>query len=292
MILFMRRRKLGKGSTTGMTSWLRSMQVETSAFLHERLSTLSTQDSFGNVMLVRWGCVATTPSFLTPCVTINKSPGIHKVNNKKDFRLLLQDQEISVPRTISSQIPVSFASFPMVVRPSRHLQGRNLWLVNNLGELLQVTSQLGDEWYASTFIDKVAEYRVYVVNGRVATVARKTPANPAAAAWNVAQGGRFDVVRWSDWPMEVCRVAIEAFSLSGLDFSGVDVMVDREGAAYVIEANSAPSLPGLSDGSISYRQKCMAKCFKYIYENGTELEPATYAAGYRGVIHPAVLNGD
>lgn len=151
--------------------------------------------------------------------------------------------------------------------------------------MTSTTSTFSDGWYASEVIDKVAEYRVYVVSGRVATVARKTPANPDAIAWNVAQGGRFDVVRWSEWPLEACRVAMQAMSYSGLDFGGVDVMIDREGRAYCIEINSAPSLPLLSDGSISYRQKCMAKCFKYGRENIPE---ATRYEHWSDVIHPAI----
>lgn len=121
--------------------------------------------------------------------------------------------------------------------------------------------------------------------GRVITVAEKTPENPDAIAWNVAQGGRFDVVRWNNWNLEACRVAIEAMSYSGLDFGGVDVMVDREGRAYVIEINSAPSLPLLSDGSISYRHKVMAKGFKYGRENIPEVTQYNH---WSDVIHPAI----
>lgn len=129
---------------------------------------------------------------------------------------------------------------------------------------------------------------MYVMSGRVVTVAQKTPDNPDAVAWNVARGGRFDVVSWGNWPLEACRVALEAFKYSGLDFSGVDVMMDADGRAYVIELNSAPSLPLLSDGSISYRQKMMAKGFKYIQENGKDHfdTPSGYAH-WSDVIHPA-----
>lgn len=181
----------------------------------------------------------------------------------------------------------------MVLRPRRHAQGKNLFVVNSFDELLNVVHErprvFANGWYASELIDKVAEYRVYVVSGRVATVAQKTPEDPSAVAWNVAQGGRFDVVRWGEWPMEAVRVALEAFKHSGLDFSGVDVMIDRDGRAYVIELNSAPSLPLLSSGQISYRQKCMAKCFQYIHDNGKQHFPECSSINnWRDVIHPAV----
>lgn len=158
-----------------------------------------------------------------------------------------------------------------------------------LGQLVRSKHVLQNGWYASELINKVAEYRVYVMSGRVVTVAEKTPDDPSAVAWNVAQGGRFDVVNWGGWPLEVCRVALEAFKHSGLDFSGVDVMVDTEGKAYVIELNSAPSLPLLSNGSISYRQKCMAKAFKYIADNGKEhFNPPSRYDHWSDVIHPAI----
>lgn len=180
----------------------------------------------------------------------------------------------------------------LVLRTRRHAQGRNLFVVNGLEGVLEVVnsrpSLFAEGWYASKLINKVAEYRVYVVSGKVATVARKTPDDPTAVAWNVAQGGRFDVVNWGDWDMEACRVAIEAFNLSELDFGGVDVMVDEEGRAYVIEINSAPSLPLLSDGSVSYRQKCMAKTFMYIKDHGKDLLTNESYSGWRDVIHPAI----
>lgn len=162
--------------------------------------------------------------------------------------------------------------------------------MNNKEELLAVTSRLSD-WYACTLIDKAAEYRVYVVNGRVATVANKTPADPSAVAWNVAQGGRFDVLPRGQWNLEACRVAIEGFRLSGLDFGGVDIMIEKDtGKPYILEINSAPSLPFLSDGRVSYRQECMAKAFAYIYHHGNDwMEPEGYN-NWRQVIHPGVVS--
>lgn len=161
-----------------------------------------------------------------------------------------------------------------------------------VGTLQTNPSIFSNGWYASEYVRKVAEYRYYVVSGRIVSVAEKTPDNPHAVAWNVAQGGRFDVVRWGEWNMEGARVALEAFKHSGLDFSGVDVMIGPDGRAYVIELNSAPSLPLLSDGSISYRQKCMAKAFQYIMRNGKQHfpEPSRYDH-YSDVIHPAIGEG-
>jgi len=142
----------------------------------------------------------------------------------------------------------------------------------------------------SEFIDKVKEYRVYVMKGRVISIAEKIPNDPDQIAWNVAQGGVFNNVRWDNWPLNVAQVGLDVANKSEIDFTGVDVMVDREGKAWFIEANSAPSLPFLSDGSVSYRQKCMAKGFAYHYHNGWNegFDMPVEAEGWRDVIHPAI----
>ncbi len=119
--------------------------------------------------------------------------------------------------------------------------------------------------------------------GRAVWVAKKTPGNPADIAWNVARGGRFDNVHFNDWPLRVVRTAIEAFNLSSLDFGGVDVMVDKEGKAYVLEINSAPSQTS------PYRQECCAKMFDYMLDRGKGKIPLVEEkGGYLKFIHPAI----
>jgi glutathione synthase/RimK-type ligase-like ATP-grasp enzyme len=121
------------------------------------------------------------------------------------------------------------------------------------------------------------------LSGRAVWVAEKTPANKAEIAWNVAKGGRFDNVRWNNWPLKAVKVAIEAFNLSSLDFGGVDVMVDKDGDVTVLEINSAPSLTS------PYRQECMAKAFDYMLEHGKDRIGLVEEKGqYLKFIHPAI----
>jgi glutathione synthase/RimK-type ligase-like ATP-grasp enzyme len=124
------------------------------------------------------------------------------------------------------------------------------------------------------------------MQGRVICVAQKTPGNPDDIAWNVARGGRFDNVRWDEWPLKAVRVSLEAFALSGLDFGGVDVMVDNEGGCFVLEINAAPSLTS------PYRQEMFAKGLDYMIVNGkTPIPLIQERGGWRKFIHPAV-SGD
>lgn len=178
----------------------------------------------------------------------------------------------------------------MVLRPTTHQMGNQFHLVSNEEELLSSAS-LYDEWYASPFIDKEAEYRVFVVQGKVVAVANKIPNDPSAPVWNIHNGTSvYHNVNWGAWPLEVCHKAIKAMTIAELDFGGVDVIVEKEtGNSYVLEINSAPSLPFLSDGSVSYRQRCMMKAFQYIFDNDSkETIPTEEVVGWRDVIHPAI----
>lgn len=227
-------------------------------------------------VVFRWGCTTTIPG--NPTV-INSAEAIHLVNDKTGFRRILQEKELC-PATWFEEDQIRT---PCVVRPWKHHQGRKLWVCRSLAEIRPAILRAGQGWYASYLIDKVAEYRVFCVSGRAVCVAKKTPANPEAVAWNVYQGGRFDNVSWENWPLKAVRVSLEAFKLSGLDFGGVDIMVDGEGECYVLEINAAPSLTS------DYRQTCFTKAFDYIVRNGKGMIPLIQdKGGYRKFIHPAV----
>jgi len=246
-----------------------------------------------NLSLVfRWG----TTSNVDCRNVVNTAEAIHRVNDKAGFRSLLMDNffegraglgEPLCPMTYLEmhmpQLLLWLEGHQIIVRPRTHAQGKHVYLCNNKAELDAAIARCGPGWYASEYINKVSEYRITFVQGRVVWVAKKTPGDPNAIAWNVARGGRFDNVRWDDWPLRAVRVAREAFVLSGLDFGAVDVMLDAEGKPYVLEINSAPSQTS------PYRQECMAKAFDYIVMNGKEPIPViAERGGFKKYIHPAL----
>ena len=281
MAYIIRRRKLGRTSTREIC---RNSQTGLTTVLHDRDPIPPNQD-----LVFRWGCTANVPQRRV----VNTAEAIHFVNDKSRFREhLLGESPNIVPSSIFSYQDWFDASFgenepilPVIVRPRHHHQGRRFFVCNDEDEVRQAFRRAGAGAYASKLIDKVAEYRVFCANGRVVCVAEKTPGNPQDIAWNVARGGRFDNVRWDEWPLRAVRISLEAFALSGLDFGGVDIMVDGEGRCYVLEINSAPSLTS------EYRQECFAKVFDWIVNNGKDQLPLTKVrGGYRKFIHPAVCN--
>ena len=234
----------------------------------------------------RWGCTSNIPGQRK--VEVNTAAAIHWCADKRQGRLDMQAGGVAVPKTwgdsASFKREVHDRAAKFVVRPKTHAQGRQLFVLG-AEEAARKLDALGGG-YISELIPKQAEYRIYVVQGRVAAVARKTPGNPDQVAWNVAQGGRFDNVRWDAWPLKAIREAIVCAGIGKLDFCGVDVMTLADGTPYVLEVNSAPSLTS------EYRQACMAKTFDYIVANGKDrLATPEIIRGYRDVIHPAILAG-
>lgn len=274
----LRRRKLGLGSCRG----IKAVSNQGLTFFRNDRELPTTAG-----YIFRWGCTSEVPRNQGTTI-INQAAAIHEVNDKLGFRHILNEAELC-PKTwfIYGQVPDDVIAAGVVVRPKRHAQGRQLFVCRSPRALQHACTRLGmDNYYISELINKVAEYRVFVISGRAVAVANKTPGNPQDVAWNVNRGGSFSNVSWDDWPLRVVRIAIEAFNLSSLDFGGVDVMVDADGGVTVLEINSAPSLTS------PYRQECFAKTFDYIITHGKEHIPLVpERGGYRKFIHPAVCEG-
>ena len=226
----------------------------------------------------RWGVTSEIPHGKV----VNKVEAIHKINNKGKFRKLCAEKGLA-QKTWLPDDNINDLQFPVVVRRNNHAQGKNLHVCKNMQEFKQAINKYPNNWYASLLINKTAEYRVFVVCGRVVWVASKVPGNPDQVAWNVAQGGAFNNVNWGDWPLKAVKSAVQAFELSGLDFGGVDVMVDAAGTCYILEINSAPSQTS------PYRQECTAKAFDYIIKHGRDKIPLLAKPGdWKKFGHPCL----
>lgn len=278
MNIILRRRKLGFTSCNAIAALLANVSVVRND------SRIPAAD-----IVFRWGCTSTVDAE----VVVNTAKAIHWCSDKRQGRLDMQGAGVSVPWTVAvnqhgGTMTNALTDYvlderPLIARPVNHAQGRNLFVGGYADAVRQAVEWGGG--YVSELINKVAEYRVYVIQGRVACVASKTPADPSAVAWNVAQGGRFDNVKWGSWPMAAISEALKAAKVGGLDFCGVDVMMDAEGKAYVLEVNSAPSLTS------AYRQQCFAKCFGYIINNGKGQLAVANVNNWKDVIHPAIWEG-
>lgn len=280
MSFIIRRRKLGRTSANKIAEYSNHGIIPIRNWKAREMQNLEVHRR--GHYLFRWGCTSEVPESFT---VVNSAASIAEVANKKEFRRVL-NQKGYCPRTWfnAEEALANNPIYPVIVRRATHAQGRYLHVCNNIDELLQIAQLYRrDGYYISEFIDKVSEYRIFVVQGRVVWVVRKTPGNPGDVAWNVARGGRFDNVKWEDWPLKACKLAIAAMDCSSLDFGGVDVMIDRDNNCTVLEINSAPSQTS------PYRQSCTAKAFDWIVLNGKDKIPTiTAKGGWRKFIHPAI----
>lgn len=286
--IILRRRKLGRGSTKG----IREQAQEPIAVLRSWVPEDFQHGMPGLRYVFRWGCTSTL-TLPGDFSVVNTAAAIHWCSNKRQGRLDMQEAGVPVPKTWGTWM--EFVSDnpdqQVVIRPAAHAQGRNLFVFNGRDRNLASKCTEFGTFYISALIQKAAEYRVFVCQNRAVWVAKKTPGNPDQVAWNVAQGGRFDNVRWGDWPLAVIKAALAAAKVGaakGLTFCGVDVMVDAEGNPYVLEVNSAPSQTS------EYRQRCVAKAFDYIIEHGKsnfDDVPDGPRRTYKSYIHPAIRGG-
>lgn len=277
--IILRRRKLGRTSCR-----------EIAACMQQAIEVIrNDKDIPPAAHVFRWGTTSNVPK-CEGQIIYNSAESIHWCADKKAGRLAMQAAGIPVPHTFDAARWLgedALAGYGVcdnfVLRRAKHAQGKDLWH----GDAPHIARMIRDknvyDGYVSRLIDKVAEYRVFVCQGRVVWVAQKKPGNPDQVAWNVAQGGEFSNVRWGEWHMPSCRAAILAALLSKTDFCGVDVMVDADGNPYVLEVNSAPSQTS------PYRQSCVAKAFDYMIEKGKEVIPCEQFKKWRDVAHPAIL---
>ena len=83
-------------------------------------------------MYIRWGCTSNLPNH--DSIVINSAKAIHRVSDKLGFRRILEEAELcpktwfSVHDWISDQNTPRERKETILVRPSRHAQGRNLLL--------------------------------------------------------------------------------------------------------------------------------------------------------------------
>ena len=273
MLHFLRRRKLGRTSCREIAAKMQQEALVSRDVLEHPFHP--------HDFIVRWGTTANIPANAN---VINSAEAIHRVNDKAGFRRVLNEHQLCPMTWFDYNDDIADGvAMDTIVRPAYHAQGRNLYLCHTFAEIVAACDRCGPGYYISKYVPKVAEYRVFVAQGRAVWVAKKTPGNPEDIAWNVARGGRFDNVRWDDWPLRVVKTAIEAFNLSGLDFGGVDVMVGPDGRPYVLEINSAPSQTS------PYRQECVAKVFDFIVTHDKNTIPLVdRLGGWKKFIHPAL----
>jgi glutathione synthase/RimK-type ligase-like ATP-grasp enzyme len=281
--IFLRRQGLGLESIRNIME-----KMETPSRIH-RIDLRNTLPE--HTSSINWGNTDVSPQVYNRM--INQREGIVEVSNKSKFRVKLYENNLTMfsTNTLGNARVALSEGKKLLVRPMNHFGGRNIYLVTNENELENAIRACGYGWYASEYIKKEKEYRVFVAQGRVVYMVEKIVEDRTAIAWNVHQGGRFENIRFDSWNLRVAKASIESFNLTQLDFGAVDVIVDSNGTPFVLEINTAPSL------NSPYWIECVAKTFDYLinsFDETTQSYPRipliAERGGYRKFIHPSMSN--
>lgn len=289
MLTFVRRKGLGLGSIRGLMQTLEEMGIPSQVWRNDR-----PPPEHKPSLVIRWGCSSTLP--WDKVKILNEAKHIHRVNDKRQFSVDLAGSNLGPPSFTSlnpndnMQLKNIYDHEYYILRPKVHSRGKNL--VHCYGKNLwkHVTkAPFSSGYYIRPFIDKKEEYRAYVVGGRVVNLSRKIVEDKNKIAWNHSLGAVFENVKWGSWSEVDLSFALRTAQLSGLFYCAVDLMLDKQGNTWVIEANSAGSLPPNEDKTPSYRNRCVAKAIAWHYKRdsfsnieGKEKE------GWRSFIHPAI----
>lgn len=224
----------------------------------------------------RWGCTANTHGKKT----VNSAEAIHRVYDKRSFRHTLASEGLCPQTWLTMAEALQSSVWPLLVRKNNHSRSEDMYVCQNMVELLEIGETLGKgNYYISELIQKTHEYRVMFVQGRVIGCIEKFPRDKKEVSWGCVEGGDYTYINWDDWPLDMIEVAMKAADLSGLDFGAIDVISDDQ-RHYVLEINSACWLS-------PYFCKIFVQAFDYIVENGHKKMKRYPEEGYRGYIHPS-----
>jgi tetrahydromethanopterin:alpha-L-glutamate ligase len=130
----------------------------------------------------------------------------------------------------------------LVLKPIFGSQGKGLQLLENASQWINY-EELHGVMYVQEYIDAGervgVDYRVFVIGDQAIASMKRT-----GESWitNVAQGGQVESVKL-DQATE--QMAIDATRITGLEYSGVDLIRDKQGKFWVTEVNSVPAWKGL-----------------------------------------------
>lgn len=193
----------------------------------------------------RYGWRGRVPEQLIPFPAYGEVEGASIASNKYRFRRWAMEHKHPVPYTwkFGEEHPMEF---PYLLRPMRHKGGSGYHIIRD-EDAHEVMVRANWKGYGSDLIEKAAEYRIYLWQGRVIAVAEKQPYARVDEwmPWNYSLGNAvFKLLQNRQWRRKYCVPAIKAVEELGILFAGVDVIIDKNGLPYIVEVNSAPAIVG------------------------------------------------
>lgn len=186
----------------------------------------------------------------------NSINSIIKCDDKMLTHICLADQGIKMPTTISSTLCYTdngnrdylkkvekTLGFPLIIKENYGSLGKQVYLVNNEKELLEIENKLIHIPHIfQQFIksSKGKDYRIIVIGNNVVAYMKRENKNSYLS--NLATGGTASVV---ELPQSYLDMAVKASKILGLDYCGVDILEGENKEPILSEVNSNAFYEGI-----------------------------------------------
>lgn len=174
---------------------------------------------------------------------VNKVSAINRASNKLRAFEIFRENGIRIPEirktTESARELFAHGQNIVLARSKIHRAGNDIVVVTS-SELLQYV-------YADFFvqyIESVKEYRVHVYRNKIIRVGEKIPVAPIKSTIIKSRpnGWHIEYLPRGNRPISLLNDARIAVSSLGLDFGVVDMIIDSDRRAFVLEVNTGPGL--------------------------------------------------
>ncbi len=248
--VYIRIQDVDVGITSGrVRAWIHREELRVDGVIVRGLGLLFTHESF----LRRIGVIRALEALMP---VINNSNSILLARDKWTTLLTLAIKGLPVPDTYLSENPFTAMRLVetrgrIVYKPLTGSLGLGSTLLMDPDIAFQVSRTLlshNQPLYLQEYIEKPGyDVRVFIVGDRVVAAMKRV----INTNWktNIARGARGVPLRREEDP-ESYELALKATSILGLDYSGVDIIVDKEtGKHYIIEVNAFPIWKGLREAT-------------------------------------------
>lgn len=156
------------------------------------------------------------------------------------------------------------AGHQLVMKPLFGSQGKGVVRVGGTDDLPDVAAYNG-VYYMQRYIEGCGyDWRVFVINGRAVAAMKRH-----GGGWihNVAQGARCSTERAEG---ELATIAEAAVAALGMDYAGVDLILDESGVFSVLEVNGIPAWKGLQETTETDMAHALVDdfCSRYLLNGG------------------------
>lgn len=135
---------------------------------------------------------------------------------------------------------------PLVAKELSTQRGKGVFLIKSIRDFSKLPKKREDgrtkKFLFQKYLENNEEYRILVLKNSVGVFESKIRTNPKEFRSNVALGAREEFLDIDKIPKKMKEIALSAAKALDIQIAGVDILVDRKGKYWLLEANRGPGL--------------------------------------------------